>query len=183
MKKVLIIADLYHASPRIPSLSKYFPEFKWEPIALTGHSPEAEDQIFRFIKTPFPDSVVEWKKRLFLHPHDGIQKQMGIPLNIRNNNRSLTTILINFLSSIITYPDQHKYWARFALKSANELCECEKIDAVISSSSPVTSHLIASEISKKWRIPWVADLRDLWSQNHNYRYGIARRYFDKRLEY
>jgi glycosyltransferase involved in cell wall biosynthesis len=42
--------------------------------------------------------------------------------------------------------------------------------------------LIASEICKKWRIPWIADLRDLWSQNHNYRYGIARRYFDKRLE-
>ncbi|MGZ5486811.1 MAG: glycosyltransferase, partial [Nitrososphaeraceae archaeon] len=182
MKKVLIIADLYHASPRIPSLSKYFPEFKWEPIVLTGHSPESEDQIFRVIQTPFPDSVVEWKKRLFLHPHDGFQKQIGIPLDIRNNNRSLTTMLINLLSSIITYPDQHKNWKHFALRSANELFEREKIDAVISSSSPVTSHLIASEIRKKWRVPWVADLRDLWSQNHNYRYGIARKFFDQRLE-
>jgi Icc-related predicted phosphoesterase len=35
--KVLIIADLYHASPRIPSLVKYFPEFNWEPIIITGH--------------------------------------------------------------------------------------------------------------------------------------------------
>ena len=36
MKKVLIIANLFHASPRIPSIAKYLPEFCWTPIILTN---------------------------------------------------------------------------------------------------------------------------------------------------
>ena len=182
MRKVLIIADLYHASPRIPSLSKYFPEFNWEPIVLTGHPPEAEDQKFRVIQTPFPDSIIEWKKRLRLHPLEGFQKQIGIPLSIRQSKWSLSTMLVNLLRGIIAYPDEHKKWKLFALKCANELHEKEKIDAIISSSSPVTSHLIANELRNKWRIPWIADLRDLWTQNHNYRYGSLRRFVEQRLE-
>lgn len=35
MKKVLIVANLFHASPRIPGLAKYLPEFGWQPIILT----------------------------------------------------------------------------------------------------------------------------------------------------
>lgn len=38
------------------------------------------------------------------------------------------------------------------------------------------------ELKTKHNIPWVADLRDLWSQNHNYHYGRIRKFFDKRLE-
>lgn len=182
MRKVLIIADLYHASPRIPSLSKYFPEFNWEPIVLTGHPPEAEDQKFKVIQTPFPDSIIEWKKKLRLHPHDGFQKQIGIPLSIRQSKWSLSTMLVNLMRGVIAYPDAHKKWKQFALECANELLEKEKIDAIISSSSPVTSHLIASELRNKWRIPWIADLRDLWTQNHNYHYGPIRKFVEKRLE-
>ena len=37
MKKVLVIANLFHASPRIPGLVKYLPEFGWQPIILTTH--------------------------------------------------------------------------------------------------------------------------------------------------
>jgi hypothetical protein len=182
MRKILIIADLYHGSPRIPSLSKYLPEFNWEPVVISGHSPESEDEIYRVIQTPFPDNIIEWKKRLFLHPHEGFQKQMRIPLDIREKNRSFTTLLTNLFSSMITYPDYNKNWRNFAFKAANEICKSEKIDAIMSSSSPVTSHLVARDISNKWQIPWIADLRDLWSQNHNYRYGLIRRYFDRRLE-
>jgi len=36
----------------------------------------------------------------------------------------------------------------------------------ISSSPPVSTHLIASQLSKEQPIPWIADLRDLWTQNH-----------------
>ena len=182
MKKVLIIADLQHASPRIPSVAKFFPEFGWEPIVLTGHPPEAEDQTFRVILTPFPDSIVEWKKRLFMNPREGFQKQLGVPFSMREKKWSFSAMLINLCRGIILYPDANKKWRRIAVEAANELCRREDIDAIISSSSPVTSHLIAQEISKKWNIPWIADLRDLWTQNHNYHYGYTRRFIEQRLE-
>lgn len=46
----------------------------------------------------------------------------------------------------------------------------------------MTSHLIAKELKTKHEIPWIADLRDLWSQNHNYSLGPIRKAIDRRLE-
>lgn len=182
MRKVLIIANLSHASPRIPSLAKYLSEFNWSAIVLSGAPPEEPDQKFRIIQTHFPDAVVEWKKRLLLDPHKGFQKQIGIPFEIREKNWSFTSKLVNFIRGIIAYPDEHKDWQPFALKSADELFQKEKIDVIMSSSSPVTSHLIAYHLKRKWKIPWIADLRDLWTQNHSYRYGQIRKFFERKLE-
>lgn len=58
----------------------------------------------------------------------------------------------------------------------------EKIDAIISTSSPVTAHLIAIKLKQKYNIPWVADLRDLWTQNHYINKSLPIRYLEKKLE-
>jgi glycosyltransferase involved in cell wall biosynthesis len=46
----------------------------------------------------------------------------------------------------------------------------------------VTAHTIAKELKEKHKIPWLADFRDLWTQNHNYPYSALRRIFERRLE-
>jgi len=90
--------------------------------------------------------------------------------------------LYKYYREIAHYPDSEKGWKPFAVKAGDELLQNEDVDAMISSSSPVTSHLIAKELKKKHTIPWVADFRDLWTQNHNYSYTILRKMFEKRLE-
>ena len=70
----------------------------------------------------------------------------------------------------------------FRSQAAREILRKENIAAVISSSPPVTSHLIGGELKAEHEIPWIADIRDLWSQNHNYRYSPLRRALDRRLE-
>lgn len=182
MRKVLIIADLFHASPRIPGLVKYLPELGWQATIITGTLPEPLSQEFKVIQTPFPDIVALWKKRLLLKSDRGFQEQIGIPFIIREGKNSFSNKLTTFVRGIIAYPDEHKNWEPFALKAANKLFQKEKIDAIISSSSPVTSHIIAKELKSKYRIPWIADLRDLWTQNHNYHYGWIRKLFEERLE-
>jgi glycosyltransferase involved in cell wall biosynthesis len=62
------------------------------------------------------------------------------------------------------------------------LLQNEHVDALISCSSPVISHIIAKELKKKYAIPWVADFRDLWTQNHHYPYSPIRKTFEKKLE-
>ncbi|WP_407411809.1 glycosyltransferase [Methanobrevibacter sp.] len=52
----------------------------------------------------------------------------------------------------------------------------------MSSSSPITSHLIAHDLKEKYDIPWVADLRDLWNMNPYVNHNAVRRFFEKRLE-
>lgn len=83
---------------------------------------------------------------------------------------------------LVHYPDAEKGWKPFGVKAGDELLRKEDIDAMISSSSPVTTHIIAKELKNKYNILWVADFRDLWTQNHNYPYSKLRKFFEKRLE-
>jgi hypothetical protein len=87
-----------------------------------------------------------------------------------------------FYSEIFHYPDKEKRWKHFAIEAGDRLIENEEVNAIISSSSPVTCHVVARELKNKHKIPWVADFRDLWTQNHAYPYSILRKMIEKRLE-
>jgi glycosyltransferase involved in cell wall biosynthesis len=56
------------------------------------------------------------------------------------------------------------------------------IDAVLSTSSPQTSALVARRLASEFQVPWVADFRDLWVQYQRYPYGGLRRSIERRLE-
>ena len=185
MKKVLIIADLLRASPRIPGLAKYLPEFDWEPIILTtpiGNNPDS--RVGPPIDFKNNNRVVE-TYGYNAGENIGVQVRRGfnlIPIRSYNYARPVLRFPYRLYQEILYYPDEQKGWKPFAVNASIELLQNETIDALISSSSPVTSHLIARELKVKYKIPWLADLRDLWSQNHNYPYGYLRKFFDRRLE-
>lgn len=87
MKKVLIIAHLLRASPRIPGLAKYLPEFGWEPIVLTpaiGTDPDSgfgpsKDFIksgVRIVETQYVDTFDSLLiKKFGLNPVEGIESK------------------------------------------------------------------------------------------------------------
>jgi hypothetical protein len=160
LNKVLIIARYF--GTRIPGLIKYLPEFGWQPVLLTTALPPDNE-------IPPEITVIETGTRT------------------ENNlapapDRTFFRRLLSLGGEIINYPDSYKNWKVPALKAGEDLFSREKIDAIISSSSPVTGHLIARELKNRHQVPWLADIRDLWSQNHNYYYSPLRRMFDGRLE-
>ncbi len=58
-----------------------------------------------------------------------------------------------------------------------------QIDGILSSSPPATCHLIARSLKEKYHIPWVADFRDLWTQNHYYSHTPDKKLcFERKLE-
>jgi len=176
MKKVLIIANLFYASPRIPGLAKYLPGFGWQPIIITVPLGENPDSSFG------PPNDFR-KRNLVIETGYTSGKLMGTRVQKRLRRiKPLLRFLYRRYSEIAHYPDKEKNWMPFAIKAADELLKNENIDAIVSSSSPVTCHLIARKIKEKYRIPWVADFRDLWTQNHNYPYSVFRKFFERRLE-
>ena len=194
MKKVLIITNLFHASPRIPGLVKYLPEFGWQPIILTTHIGENPESRFgppndfknnnRVIETDCPPVLNFWRKMLGLNQSEDIGLQAKTRLDI-TSEKSVYPFLSRIYKKsegIIKYPDAEKGWKSFAIRAGDDLLQKEDIDAMISSSSPVTSHIIAKKLKNKHKIPWIADLRDLWTQNHNYPYGNIRKFFEQNLE-
>jgi hypothetical protein len=60
------------------------------------------------------------------------------------------------------WPDSKIGWKKPAIQTAQKILKRHNIDIVVSSSPPITGHMIAMEITYKHHIPWVADFRDFW---------------------
>ncbi len=187
MKKVLIIAYCFPPMPAVGSqrsykLAKYFQYFGWEPTILTVERPGDLPGDVRVIATAYTDRIVSIKRMIGFDPGTGVHEQWGIPVTKNFNYPTWKSKTIGFVRQVIAFPDDARGWYRHAVKTASELLDKEKVDAVISTSYPVTSHLIARKIKQQYGIPWVADLRDLWTQNHYYRKSGIVSFFEQRLE-
>lgn len=191
MKKVLIIGFMwpYHnrGSGRVPGLAKYLPEFGWEPIVVTAPLNVKPDVQFRIIETGYKSALDFWLRlcRLQNSASTSAREQVMQRLGAKSKSsirRSLVDFASTRLLEIIDYPDLEKHWQPSALKACAQLWQKEEINAIISSSPPVTSHLIAKKLKENYEIPWIADFPHLWSQNNSYTYSSIRRMVDRRLE-
>lgn len=185
MKKVLIITYLFAQKEavgaiRLYGLAKFLPDFGWEPTILTVKSPTKQSSHLKVIETSYDDLSIKWKKRLGLKLDKPLKEMAGLPTY--KNKQTTADIILNLWEEIFAYPDANKGWYKFAIDAGGKLLEKESFDAIISSSSPVTSHFIAKELREKYEIPWIADLRDLWTQNHYYHYSSYRKFIERRLE-
>ena len=89
---------------------------------------------------------------------------------------------VSIAGEVFAYPDGMKYWQEYAFSEASKIIEEEEIDAIISSSWPITCHTIAKDLKDKYGILWIADLRDLWNLNPYISHTFIRNYFERRLE-
>ena len=175
MNKVLIIVNLIDASPRIPGLAKYLAEFGWQSIIITPPTGKKLNSLSSSIRVMETNGYNKTDVRLYARDH----------FESRKSYRKVKPLLKFFYkrySEIRHYPDREKGWIPFALKFASEVLQTENIDAILTSSPPVTTNIIAKELKEKHNIPWVADFRDLWTQNHNYVYSTFRKFFERKLE-
>ncbi|MGD0780426.1 MAG: glycosyltransferase [Dehalococcoidales bacterium] len=180
-KKVLIIVHLPRSSPRIAGMVKYLPEFGWQPIILTGTTTQYKDLPARIIETPYRNALGRLGNLFKFKPDEDIRRQIKDGLNI-TSRKSILDLFLNFASEVINYPCLDKNWMPYAIEAGRKLLQNERIDALFSTSQPIISHLIAKQLKTEFKMPWLADLRDLWSQNANYGYSRLRRAFDRRLE-
>lgn len=185
MKRVLIISYYFNqkemiGSIRLRGLAKYLPKFGWEPIILTIKSDNESDPCFKTVETEYLDLMASWKAKIGLNPKSTVKNQLKVQ-NKKNKKKLISFLLDNWVE-IVAYPDAQKNWYKPAVEAGSELLENDHFDAMLSSSSPVTCHLIANELKKRHEIPWVADLRDLWTQNHYYNFSRFRKFREVRLE-
>ena len=102
--------------------------------------------------------------------------------NSNDTNNKFLSKIISIAGEIFAYPDGMKYWYEPAITESSKIIEEYHIDAIISSSFPITAHLIGQELKNKYNIPWIADLRDLWNMNPYINHTFIRNYFEKKLE-
>ena len=204
MKKVILIAFYFNqvneiASKRLRALAKYLPQFGWEPIVIVpdlGFIPkENNDLSCRIIYTEYEDMFSHFSNKfkkskstdsngsnVFNDSKDTIEFNDDKLKDSTSYSNPIISKAISMAGEVFAYPDGMKYWYESAFKEASKLIEEEEIDAIISSSWPITCHTIAKDLNEKYNIPWIADLRDLWNLNPYVSHTFIRNYFEKRLE-
>lgn len=78
---------------------------------------------------------------------------------------SIAAKLINFfLQNFLLFPDSKRGWCKTAITKGLSLIKENDIKVILGVGTPWTDFLVASGLSKKAGIPWIADYRDAWTQ-------------------
>lgn len=94
----------------------------------------------------------------------------------------LMGVAYDLFRAIFHWPDRHVAWFFPAIKSGRKLIVDWKPDVIYASAWPITSLLVGAALSREFSIPWIAELRDLWLDNHYYRVPFWRRWIDRVVE-
>ncbi len=185
MKKVLIVGFFHPytrpgGSFRVLPLMKRLPEFGWEPVILTPGLLGKYDLPYRVVGTDYRSIFHFWQRLFRFNENETFKQQVQSHLGSASRS-NIVEFISNRIGEVITYPDPNRGWKEFALEAGRKLLKEEKFDLLFS-CHPTISHIVSHQLKSEFGIPWIADLPDLWSRNHNYRYSPVRRWLDRRLE-
>ena len=175
MRKVLIVAYYFPPSggpgvQRVLKFVQYLRSFGWEPVVLTvkdGTFPARDESLLKEI----PDGVQVHRTDIF-EPYDlyrkltGKKKSDGIDVNTlrrKDSKMPLSERIAEFIRATFFIPDARMGWRRYAVRKGLELIDREGIEAIYSSSPPYTCSLIARDLKRKTKLPWIAGFRDPWT--------------------
>ncbi len=179
---ILIVS--YHFPPsgavgakRMAGFCKYLPEFGIRPIVLTVDEASCEtiDTSFRspeqvqIERTRPRTTILEWyhrraENRVALH------KTVAPGSNTEAVGSKGASSLRHHLLALLSFPDMQRGWYRPAIEVAARAVSNSRVDALLSSGPPWTSHAVGYAIARRYHLPWIADFRDQWALDPWQRY-------------
>ncbi len=149
-------------------MSKYLKEFGWEPVILTvknGSYPSVDKSLLEEI----PEALKVFKTKT-IEPFRIYNKLTGK----KGNSNSVGLIGLDkkkgfiqkisfFMRANLFVPDARVGWQPFAYRKAKRIIRYESIEAIITTGPPHSTHLIGLKLKRKYQVPWLADMRDPWT--------------------
>ena len=180
--KILIISYYFPPYPSIASLragkmAKYLEKFGHEIRVITVKN----DPSSYPLDVEIPLKNVIYTKWFRLAP-DNLQANVRGAVAASNRMYNFTRKCWRVLKSAVYFPDEFIGWLPYLSKAANELISTWKPDIIFVSGAPFSSFLAVSKVAKKFNIPWIADFRDLWTENPCYPFGGIRKIIEKNIE-
>ena len=84
--------------------------------------------------------------------------------------------------ALFNVPDGQIGWLPFAVQQGRRLIKVWHPDVIYASAKPFTSLIVAAILSKIFRVPWIAEYRDLWTDSSYYDQPFWRRWLDRCIE-
>ncbi len=186
-RKVLILSYYFAPTPsagavRMGGLVKYLPSMGWQTTVLTpGHSgrrTETPD----LVETDDADMAVDFKRALGLNSEAALKDLMSGGATAPGTGLRLKARMIDTLKGLMAFPDTNRGWISIATATAQRLIAQQSFDLVLTTSPPPSAHVAGRRIKTDSGLPWVADLRDLWSDDRFSTAPVWRRAVDRRHE-
>ncbi len=160
--------------PRNVRAVRYLPRYGWTPVVVTPRDPDEVVDPGSLALVPPGTTVLRTRilEPRQLRPVVALLRRLvgrlerssvgpGDPAPSRPDGPSRFWRL----QRLVFFPDSQVGWLPFAVAAAVREHRKARFDAVFSTSSPVTAHLIAGLFSSLTRVPWVAEFRDPWVGN------------------
>ncbi|WP_299701085.1 glycosyltransferase family 4 protein [uncultured Pontibacter sp.] len=170
---------------------KYLPQFGVQPGVLTVDEKQASYPVLdHSFANEVPEGIKVYRTATS-EPFEYYKKLSGkkeIPYSGFANEEAKTGFLnkvFKFVRGNLFIPDARVGWNKYALKKAEELLQAGQYQTILTTSPPHSTQLIGLKLKEKYKLPWVADLRDPWTNIHYYdqlyHTPIAKR-IDKKYE-
>ncbi|MEL7220944.1 MAG: glycosyltransferase [Bacteroidota bacterium] len=190
-KKVLIIT--YYWPPaggitvlRCLKIAKYLRQFGWEPIIYTAENahypfldPSNEKDVpadLTVIRRPIWEPYAIYKKLT------GKKKDANVNnvFYVKGEDPGLMHRLSVWIRSNFFIPDARASWIKPSVKFLLNYLQEHPVDAIFSDGPPHTNTRIATIVSQKTGIPWLADFQDPWTQVDYYQLLSLTKWGDKK---
>ena len=79
-------------------------------------------------------------------------------------NTSIFDKFTSFLRLNFFIPDSRVGWNKYAYQKATNIISNKQIDCLITTGPPHSTHLIGLKIQNKYKLKWIVDLRDPWTE-------------------
>lgn len=144
--------------------AKYLGRFSWRVTVLSVSNPP-KTSIDYTLLSELPDESVRIVRLPRLEP-DQIRGMLEkiLPGRFKGIGWRVANILHH-----IYYPDFAALWQLLAIMRGILLCCYSRYDVIYSTYAPASNHTVAMTLSRLFSIPWVADFRDLWLSDFEYK--------------
>ena len=95
--------------------------------------------------------------------NNGVKALLNATTTVTNQPKSLSFRLKALLRPWIYWPDSNITWARDVIKVVKS--QSLKPDWIMTTSPPESIHIAGAELAKHLGVPWIAELRDTWTEN------------------
>ena len=173
-RRLLLVGYFFPPQPkggahRLGHIAKHLPEFGWDVTVVTP-----THHLKKVGMTNRGSSALT-------HWHE-VGRQVLRHARLLRPIANALIRLYKFPHSLRNFPDSTVWWIKPALQEIDELFGRQPFDAVLTTHSPCSCHLIGAEVARRYRIPWVADYQDLWTYNGSSTKSSFRKLIEKQVE-
>ncbi|ANW95276.1 glycosyl transferase family 1 [Wenyingzhuangia fucanilytica] len=146
---------------------KYLQDFGITPVVYTVENPDypIEDATLcddvpkgiEVIKQPI------WEPYQLMNVFSN-QKKVKTSAGFLGTKKSLLSRVATYIRANYFIPDARMFWIQPSITFLEKYLSENKIDAIISTGPPHSTHMIGLGLKKKLGIKWIADFRDPWTE-------------------